>query len=573
MKKWFITLLFILCTGLVFAEPITEEQVDILIDGESMTFETPPILINNQAMVPMRPFFEALGTQVGWLEETRTVTAYKNNMFIKLQIDNATAYKNGKAFQLKSPPIIRDNRTLVPAQFIAETFDMHSKWVNDHQIDFESDTDIPQYYRFGDYFYKQQSINQYGVSFSIPNYWDVLDAKQYLYGIQSTRDVYTIQFSRHNSEETDTLDSFYNVYRQSLIDLYGDIVTLSNPTAINYNNLNGYTFKSTVEMQDQTQYHVYYLFYDQNNGYLFKCTYYNKQAEKELADIFTNVVSTFQIDRVSVDSTHEHYVEYPNYYALGFNLEQEIHSNMEVRNAFTFSGTIQSKDINPIYIRVSKGSESMYFSADIDAEGRFKAKVYTPFGLGKHDVCIMTTKDDCMNSTSGIMQFSIINLSSDKIRYIIPSEQIASDNEYIVSQANLITYKVPGDYSKAKGIYDWITTEIQIEDSSSTDSTRNAEQVYFEKKGTSEEIAHLYAAMLRAVEIPTRVVSGTITEVQSTHYWTEININGQWVLSDPAYAIRYGNIDVVNQALYANYFRLSTDHYSGLFNTITTAQY
>ncbi len=31
------------------------------------------------------------------------------------------------------------------------------------------------------------------------------------------------------------------------------------------------------------------------------------------------------------------------------------------------------------------------------------------------------------------------------------------------------------------------------------------------------------------------------------HSWVEININGKWILSDPVYALRYQNLDIVNQ--------------------------
>ncbi len=101
------------------------------------------------------------------------------------------------------------------------------------------------------------------------------------------------------------------------------------------------------------------------------------------------------------------------------------------------------------------------------------------------------------------MQFSVLNLSSDKIRYLIPSDKINSDNSYIISQANLITYKATSDYNRAKWIFDWIQNEISIEDLSTKGKERKSEEVYLEKLGTDEEITHLYAAMLRSVGIAT----------------------------------------------------------------------
>ncbi len=125
--------------------------------------------------------------------------------------------------------------------------------------------------------------------------------------------------------------------------------------------------------------------------------------------------------------------------------------------------------------------------------------------------------------------------------------KINSDNSYIISQANLITYKATSDYNRAKWIFDWIQNEISIEDLSTKGKERKSEEVYLEKLGTDEEITHLYAAMLRSVGIATRIKSGSFEEVMNKHSWVEININGKWILSDPVYALRYQNLDIVNQ--------------------------
>lgn len=57
------------------------------------------------------------------------------------------------------------------------------------------------------------------------------------------------------------------------------------------------------------------------------------------------------------------------------------------------------------------------------------------------------------------------------------------------------------------------------------------------------------------------------------HSWVEININGKWILSDPVYALRYQNLDIVNPELYTNYFRLESNHYNNLFSSIITETY
>lgn len=560
----------------VHAVPITieeskEENISLFLDGELLKFETQPILINNQVMVPMRPFFESLGAQVAWVEETRTVIAYKSNMFIKLIIDSESAHKNGKTFNLKSPPIIRNQRTLVPAQFIAETFDLKSAWIKENEMNLISESDIPQYYRFGDFFYKKQSFDKYGLSFSIPNYWEELDPERNIYGVKSLENSYLVEFLVKENTTSTSVDEDLEELQLQLRTLYGDVVSFDTTENLSYNSLSGNSFKATLNMATGPEYKVYYLFHDGNKAYNFICSYSDKTAEEELLDIFDNVISTFRIDKISVDSNDEHYIEHPKYYELNIDLDQEIHSNMEVRNSFPFSGTINTTDLKNIYVRVIKDSNTMYSKVEIDEAGHFSSKIYTPYGLGKHDICIMIEREPCIDSDNGLMQFSVINLSSDKIRYIIPSEHVSSDNQYVISQSKLISYKSTSDYSKAKSIFDWIISEITLEDLSSATEHRDSERVYLEKKATGEEITHMYAAMLRAIDIPTRIRTGSVGNM--THHWVEIYLNGKWILSDPVNKVRYGNIDIANDELYANYFILDLGHYDGLFKNIIDAPY
>ncbi len=78
MKRYLLLFcLLLLCSTTTFASPIENTPIEVFMDGEVMTFETSPILVGEQVMVPMRPFFEALGTQVNWIQDTRTVVAYK----------------------------------------------------------------------------------------------------------------------------------------------------------------------------------------------------------------------------------------------------------------------------------------------------------------------------------------------------------------------------------------------------------------------------------------------------------------------------------------------------------------
>lgn len=88
----------------------------------------PPELHNSRTMVPVRKIFETLGAQVSWDGATRTVTATKGDITVKLEIDNPVAHRNGLAIALDQPPIISHDRTLVPLRFSGEALNSKVEW-------------------------------------------------------------------------------------------------------------------------------------------------------------------------------------------------------------------------------------------------------------------------------------------------------------------------------------------------------------------------------------------------------------------------------------------------------------
>ncbi|WP_241675040.1 stalk domain-containing protein [Paenibacillus luteus] len=91
------------------------------IDDMPLNFAPPLNVVNGRSEVPMRYLFELFGAKVEWNNTDRTITAIKNGLTLKMKIDSHTAYINGKAVQLDSPPHII-NVTYVPLRFISEAF-------------------------------------------------------------------------------------------------------------------------------------------------------------------------------------------------------------------------------------------------------------------------------------------------------------------------------------------------------------------------------------------------------------------------------------------------------------------
>ncbi len=91
-----------------------------------------PVIINDRTFVPMRAVFEALGCQVGWEGDTKTVTVNKDGVEVTLVIGNSTMQvnKNGQvsSVALDAAPVIINGRTLLPLRAPAEAFGYSVEW-------------------------------------------------------------------------------------------------------------------------------------------------------------------------------------------------------------------------------------------------------------------------------------------------------------------------------------------------------------------------------------------------------------------------------------------------------------
>jgi len=104
------------------------DDIAVNLNGEYMTFEVPPLIINSRTMVPFRAIFEALGCSVGWDAETRTASGSRNGKDIRLRIDSVDAKVGDEKYALDSPATIVDSRTVVPLRFVSEALGARVAW-------------------------------------------------------------------------------------------------------------------------------------------------------------------------------------------------------------------------------------------------------------------------------------------------------------------------------------------------------------------------------------------------------------------------------------------------------------
>ena len=105
-----------------------DETIMVLLNGEKLTFDQPPVIMDGRTLVPLRAIFEALGAEVLWEDETKTVTAKKGYTVISLQIGTKAIVIDGTAKELDVPAQIINSRTLVPVRAISEAFGCDVGW-------------------------------------------------------------------------------------------------------------------------------------------------------------------------------------------------------------------------------------------------------------------------------------------------------------------------------------------------------------------------------------------------------------------------------------------------------------
>lgn len=105
-----------------------EEPIKIVVNGKNISLDAPPVIVNDRTLVPVRAIFEALNANVLWEAHTRTVTAYGKGKTIKMVIDESYFTKDETTIPLDAPAQIINDRTMVPTRAVAEALDCDVSW-------------------------------------------------------------------------------------------------------------------------------------------------------------------------------------------------------------------------------------------------------------------------------------------------------------------------------------------------------------------------------------------------------------------------------------------------------------
>ncbi len=128
MKRIWKSLLVLAVFCLFSLGTAADEQIRVYLDGKKIAFDTPPTIINDNTLVPMRAVFEALGAEVQWNDEKQCVTANRYDTEIKLFVGQNGLYRNYLYKYMPCPSQLINDRVYVPVRAIAESFGCHVDW-------------------------------------------------------------------------------------------------------------------------------------------------------------------------------------------------------------------------------------------------------------------------------------------------------------------------------------------------------------------------------------------------------------------------------------------------------------
>lgn len=103
-------------------------KVAVVLDGKLMKLQDEPVIRHASTLMPFRELLQGIGATFIWDGVNRKVIAKTKDTVLELTIDSDTAYINGQPYSLYVPAQLVNQRTYVPARFIANALGATVNW-------------------------------------------------------------------------------------------------------------------------------------------------------------------------------------------------------------------------------------------------------------------------------------------------------------------------------------------------------------------------------------------------------------------------------------------------------------
>ncbi|GEM_PF-545745 len=203
-------------------------------------------------------------------------------------------------------------------------------------------------------------------------------------------------------------------------------------------------------------------------------------------------------------------------------------SNGIVRVKYPHSSSLKIK------VKIALGSSSYMYS-------HYSTTGYEtyPLQMGNGNYTITVYENVGGTSYTAAAKFDVT--LEDSSRVFLNSIQLINWNSSTnaVVKAREIASAYGSDEAKAKAIHDFLSSYMSYDSAKASSVSSgyipNISSVYASGSGICYDFASTYAAMLRSVGIPTKLIMGYSSNVTGYHAWNKVYLNGSWVVVDNSY--------------------------------------
>ena len=122
-----ILMLILVFVG-IFSSTCLAKDIEVIMDGEKLLFDNPPILEEGRTLVPFRKIFEILDYEVSWNGKEKSVLATKKDKELKLTINSKNILVDEQIVESDVAPKLINSTTYVPIRIISEYSDCDVLW-------------------------------------------------------------------------------------------------------------------------------------------------------------------------------------------------------------------------------------------------------------------------------------------------------------------------------------------------------------------------------------------------------------------------------------------------------------
>ncbi|MHC1720203.1 MAG: transglutaminase family protein [Clostridiaceae bacterium] len=187
-----------------------------------------------------------------------------------------------------------------------------------------------------------------------------------------------------------------------------------------------------------------------------------------------------------------------------------------------------------IKVKIEKGSASYMYN--LFSTSGFETY---PLQMGNGGYTITVYENVGGTSYKTVSTFNVALADSSSV--FLSSNQIVnwSSSTNAVVKAREIAAGYGSNEAKAQAIHDYLTGYMKYDygkaSTVSSGYVPSISSVYGSGYGICYDFASTYAAMMRSVGIPAKLVMGYSTNVTGYHAWNKVYINGGWVIVDNSY--------------------------------------